>query len=352
MAASRGFRLRLTGLANNRGLARRINLVVPCDEPFHVEAGEPTLTLEDLLGSRGAIKSVVRRMRLDFSSQVTLALQTRDAQLAKDTYDRAEAMPSHLTIEQFNMEGYQFAGQIFPGSSLVVAYQGLSAFVVKMLKNGERERVGAFRDKLSLLSRPCEDAATTTSTLNADLLNVHPHIVPFKLWEDTQRGRIFMVMPRLRETLEPLRDLSNDHASVLITQLTSALRFLHGLDFVHGDVKPANICVSDGPPASFVLIDLGSIQQIGKRVNATPPYVPLDLSRSSLLASPDVDWWMLAVTLAEKCCGKNCLVVGEGRWSASAPPKATILEHLTKNLSPEIWAGLHGEMFRGDENTK
>ena len=235
----------------------------------HIKLSGVSWTLESLLGSFGNKKSVIRRMRIDFSNQVTLALLTGDAELARDTYFRAEAMPSHATIKHFELDGYKFGGQIYPGSSLVFAYRGLSSFVVKMLKNGEKARVAAFQHDLMLKGR--DDDCISSS--NTDLLLVHQHIVPFKLWEDPNASdRIFMVMPWLQNTLEPMRELATDHASLLISQLASALRFLHGIEFAHCDVKPRNICINGGPPvASFVLIDLGSIQRFGSRVLSTLP---------------------------------------------------------------------------------
>lgn len=65
------------------------------------------------------------------------------------------------------------------------------------------------------------------------------------------------------------------------------------------DIKPANICL-DGAGEAF-LIDFGSVCAFGAHTSSTPAYVPhYVLSRRSSAA---LDWWMLAMTLAEKACG-------------------------------------------------
>lgn len=260
----------------------------------------------------------------DFPQQVSLAQERGDADLARDVYMRAEQLPSYVTDKHFRLEGFQLNGPLFPGSTIVTAYRGLSVFVVKMHKNGELERVANF----------LAEAETSSTLANEDMVIVHSHVIPFKLWVDPVRpGRGFMVMPKLCSTLEPIMQLSREHTHLLWNQLSSALRCLHSLGFVHGDVKPANIGLQAalGLSSSFVLIDLGSIQRFGMRVSATAPYIPSDFKRKEdpLLASTSVDWWMFSVTLAEKGC-RICMSVGEGAWGASAPPRSAILSHLER----------------------
>lgn len=278
-------------------------------------------------------------MMTDFPGQVSLAQERGDADLARDVYERAEQLPSYVTDQHFRVEGYQLNGPLFPGSTLVTAYRGLSVFIVKMHKNGELERVKNFRE-----------VAKPSALTQEDMLVVHSHVIPFKLWVDPVRpDRGFMVMPKLCSTLEPIMQLSEEHTYLLWDHLSSALRCLHNLGFVHGDVKPANIGLQAawGLSPSFVLIDLGSIQRFGMRVLATPPYIPSDFKHKDdrLLATTSVDWWMFTVTLAEKGC-RSPMRVGEGAWGGSAPPQTVVLSHLERdgNLSVVVLQQLRAEL--------
>lgn len=297
-----------------------------------------TWTLDSLLGSRCNVESVKRRMFLSYSSQVSLALQTGNMTLALDTYRLAEALPSLATREHFGLEGFQLNGTLFEGSSLIIAFRGLCTFVIKPLGEQERQRVTHLTHALNNRGFNLEEDTKMWASY-ADLTVVHRHVIPFILWSDPLRKeRCFMAMPKLSGTLEPLQRLSDAETGILCNHVTSALSCLHAMKFAHGDVKPGNIGLREGPPAQFVLIDLGSVQTFGTRVSATLPYVPCDLQHGTLLASANVDWWMFAVTLAEKCCGDICFSdIGQGRWSMAARPTDQIVAHLSTYLPREVW---------------
>eukprot|EP01036_Dinobryon_divergens_P027115 gene27114-35834_t len=120
----------------------------------------------------------------------------------------------------------------------------------------------------------------------------------------------FMLMPFYAATLVPIRRFSEEESSILMSQIGSALVFLHSRGYCFMDVKPSNICLTGN--GSLVLIDLGSIAQIGTFTESTTVYLPVDLQnepinriipklRSNRYESlPLYDWWMLLVTLLEK----------------------------------------------------
>ena len=113
-------------------------------------------------------------------------------------------------------------------------------------------------------------------------------------------------MPFYAATLEPVSRFSVKESSILMNQIGSALVFLHSRGYCFMDVKPSNICLTEN--GSLVLIDLGSIAQIGTYTESTTVYLPVDLQnepinriRSNRYQSlPMYDWWMLLVTLLEK----------------------------------------------------
>ncbi|MFZ3407141.1 protein kinase domain-containing protein [Vibrio chagasii] len=83
-----------------------------------------------------------------------------------------------------------------------------------------------------------------------------------------------------------------------ISSLETAINQIHKLGFVHGDLKPSNIVMSEQRQAH--LIDFGSITKIGTERekfrfdSCTPRY-----SRAHTITSKLDDWFALAVILEE-----------------------------------------------------
>lgn len=164
-----------------------------------------------------------------------------------------------------------------------------------------------------------------------------PHVTPYELIE-TAKGKNYMIMPKFATTLEPLPFLSSDGVAMLWAHVQEALEGLHARGFAHADVKPAKICLTEDGGSVF-LIDLGSMARMGERTSSTAPYVPLDVPRGR--ASAALDWWMLAMTLAEKACGS-----GQG-LEVGGTSHATMNElrtHLASHLSPAVWAALEPKL--------
>lgn len=103
---------------------------------------------------------------------------------------------------------------------------------------------------------------------------------------------------------QTLREILNDskmtvHSSCqFISSLETAINQVHRLGFVHGDLKPSNVVISQQGQAH--LIDFGSITKIGTEREKlrfdsyTPRY-----SRHQSVTSKVDDWFALAVILEE-----------------------------------------------------
>ena len=103
---------------------------------------------------------------------------------------------------------------------------------------------------------------------------------------------------------QTLREILNDSnqpecsSFQFISSLGTAINQIHRLGFVHGDLKPSNIIMSEQERAH--LIDFGSVTQMGTdreklRFNSyTPRY-----SREHTITSKLDDWFALAVILEE-----------------------------------------------------
>ena len=89
----------------------------------------------------------------------------------------------------------------------------------------------------------------------------------------------------------------------LYNEIKIAIDYLHSKNYAHMDIKPANICMNDG---KIFLIDLQSIALFGQKTYSTNSYLPFELipkNTNFTISSKETDYWMLAMTLAEKCCG-------------------------------------------------
>ena len=248
-----------------------------------------------------------------YGAQLVVALNDDDPEIAKDAYLRAKALPSFTTQARLEGLGLKLTVPLETGSALTVCYRRMRAFVLKPLDAKEAARIG--RLQAAMEGRPV------------------PGVTEFELFESPHAGsdKHFMTMPKYDSTLEPVQPLEPEDAMRFWLQMRGALQGLHALGFAHNDVKPANICVVAG--VDFVLVDLASCARFGERSASTPAYVPRDLEERA--AAPVVDWWMLAMTLAEACCGESGMQVGAGARSAS---KEELRDHLMGRLVRKaIW---------------
>ncbi len=78
--------------------------------------------------------------------------------------------------------------------------------------------------------------------------------------------------------------------------IESALELLHGLEFFHCDIKPANIFMDSN--GGIVLGDFGSTVGEGQEIYATPGYVPKEAMKHNS-ACRAFDYSLLAATLAD-----------------------------------------------------
>ncbi len=258
--------------------------------------------------------------------QTQLALQTGDRQLALDVFCVAQTMPSVTTEASISADGFRVNGSLFPESSLFVCYKQLTPFVVKPLCVFEAKRLKALL------------AAVGSSGSRDDDYDLHRNIVPFSLkWEDAAKAKCFMVMPKLHVSLDVVPPLCEQHAARLLADVRAALEYLHDHGFAHADVKPANICLRDS--GEFVLIDLGSVVPFGGVPKTTPAYVPHDVAYQR--CTPELDLWMLGMTLGETCCAAAPLDIANALQSVT---RAKLLAHLWCRLPSDVWQAYQAVM--------
>src|SRR2546421_4429997 len=91
----------------------------------------------------------------------------------------------------------------------------------------------------------------------------HPHILP--LYDSgSAAGLLYYVMPlvegeSLRDRLDREKQLSQEEAIRIITEVAGALSYAHSRGVVHRDIKPENILLSGG---TAVVADFGIARAI------------------------------------------------------------------------------------------
>ena len=285
------------------------------------------LTIEDLLAR--AVKdynpNLVPRMRRRYGSLVTQALLEQDSTVARDAYEQTEILPQTETEADLMVDGYTVNCNFSScNDAFIILHQGWNCYLLKSMTNKESTRA-------TELLRSIEDLRERNPNLAI------PNLTKFELRHI--RNKHFMIMPHYTNTLEILSAITVKAGIDLYNQVALALEFLHGMPehYNHMDVKPSNICITGN--GQLVLIDLGSVVQLGEKSESTRVYVPRDFQPRSpqnptsneYVAEESNDWWMLAMTIAEKVCN---LPVGHG---ATLPP---LMSELRIMLSDEIWADL------------
>ena len=281
-------------------------------------SGHAGPTFESLLIAGGIAApraSVVRRAFTRYGAAIVAALAAGGrVEAALDTYHLAESLPSLTTAADFHHHGVDVDGPLYEGSPVTRCFRSRSEFVLKPLDEAEYRRAKALCDALA----------------GTDI----PGLTHFELLT-SGAGKRFMLMPLAGAALEVLPHLSAEDIHVLWQCTRDALRDLHARGFAHMDVKPANICLS---ARLFVLIDLGSVARFDEPTSTTIPYVPRDFPGKMRCSSALADWWLLAMTFAEKATG---LAVGE----VKPPTMAELADRLLGGLPRGVWDELRAELF-------
>ena len=145
----------------------------------------------------------------------------------------------------------------------------------------------------------------------------HPNITPVYTFGE-ERGLLYLVMPRLKESLRERMDhesqLTMQEAARITNQIAAALYIAHQHGIVHRDVKPENILLDESGKA--MLTDFGIARELAALREAgmartlaatglpvgTPEYMAPEQLRG-MAATEQVDLYALGVVLYEMLTG-------------------------------------------------
>jgi serine/threonine protein kinase len=296
------------------------------------------LTLEELLAREilDYNPNLVPRMRRRYGSLVTQAILEQSSSLALDAYEQTQMLPQTETEVALFVDGYTVNGNFNAGNdAFIILHKIFDNYLLKAMTEKENGRAAA-------LLKSIEKEKNLLQQLNKPF--IMPNLTHFELQHI--RHKYFMIMPQYHNSIEIQMTMTPIAGAELYHQMALALNFLHNLPerYNHMDIKPSNICTREG--GRLVLIDLGSVVPFGLKSESTRVYVPQDFQQrppenptsNVYVAEASNDWWMLAMTIAEKVYG---LPVGLG---ATPPPlKSKLLEILDN----EIWVKLVAKLVEG-----
>mmetsp|Transcript_4218 Transcript_4218/g.17814 ORF Transcript_4218/g.17814 Transcript_4218/m.17814 type:complete len:570 (-) Transcript_4218:260-1969(-) len=142
--------------------------------------------------------------------------------------------------------------------------------------------------------------------------------------------------------------LSEDAAKFYVAELAQALGILHESGFLHGDIKPRNICLDAG--GHVKLVDFGSARRVLQRVSGEfaklPPdgtqWITPDFAAPELVSrdpyTPAVDWFSLGAVMFELLTGSppfRCAVGVGAQCDVGANVRSGSRGPLPRTLSEE-----------------
>lgn len=165
-----------------------------------------------------------------------------------------------------------------------------------------------------------------------------------------ENGTAYYVMeyidgPSLSEKLKTCTTMPETEALLYIHQIAAALKYIHGKNILHLDVKPGNILLRDGKEA--VLIDFGiskRYDESGNQTSSTPAgiskgYAPVEQYNQGMqIFTPATDIYSLAATLYKMITGETppeaSTILENGLPEFPASVSSTVRKAIEKGMQP------------------
>jgi hypothetical protein len=242
------------------------------------------------MGGRCPIKSVVFTLLELYGTQALYLLKTENGDQLLQLYNLAGKYPKTRTMATFGLQGYTLNGPLQGKENVIVCFAAdATPGLLKRLDN--RDEIERMRN----LEAKLEEIGET-----------HPNVTTFHMFprKGVSCSSACMVMPMYPATLTSFHlykcTTSIEIWPKFLRHMISALSWIHGFGFCHGDIKPSNIAINNA--GEFVLIDLGSMCEERSMTESTELFLPVEepiiygLSSATRLK----DLWMLAVTVCVK----------------------------------------------------
>lgn len=207
---------------------------------------------------------------------------------------------------------------------------------VTLGSQGSRDLVERFREKFLKEAR---------LIANMDCPNI---VRIYDIFEEN--GTAYYVMeyidgPSLSEKLKVCTTMTEAEALPYIHQIAAALKYIHGKNILHLDVKPGNILLRDDREA--VLIDFGiskRYDESGNQTSSTPAgiskgYAPVEQYNQGMQTfTPATDIYSLAATLYKMITGETppeaSTILENGLPEFPASVSSTVRKAIEKGMQP------------------
>jgi serine/threonine-protein kinase len=175
----------------------------------------------------------------------------------------------------------------------------------------------------------------------------HPHVLATLGWAE-QDGLSLLATELVRggSVLDLVRRdgrLGETTVALLLAQLLDALGAVHARGLVHGDVKPANLLLREGPRPHLLLADFGVAVRQGQpaRVEGTPSYLPPE-RLAGAPPHPGQDVYAAGLLARRVLRGTSPLLTLCDSMARPEPwlrPSADVALRRLRELSPGRWPG-------------
>ena len=142
----------------------------------------------------------------------------------------------------------------------------------------------------------------------------HPNIVTF-MGMSIKKNDVLLITEfvdgkTLQEYIEDEEHVNEAVKSAIVRDILKGVAYLHELNVVHSDIKPANVLVSEQNVAKLCDFGLGRLRQhasmsvlshsvVESILEGTPPYMAPECLLGKERATPPSDIWSLGITLLE-----------------------------------------------------
>lgn len=168
----------------------------------------------------------------------------------------------------------------------------------------------------------------------------HENIVPSYVLRN-KKGEPFLVEQEVKVLDDSWEAKGHQEAANVFYDISKAVRYLHGQELVHGDIKPDNI----GWDQHFLLLDFGICRSVRDYSAETTPSGSLRTRPPELLGSSNVpepvkhDVWALGATVFKGLLKRYPLIRPEERVPRlSVPEERSTFEQLLKNRAEKEWS--------------
>lgn len=229
-------------------------------------------------------------------------------------------------------------GDVIGQGACAVVYRGLyrgAAVAVKQFKGSVVEfEPEVFRQEVAIIS-----------------ILRHPHLVSCIGASTRSKERLRIVieyMPRgsldtLLRTYAPAGALPTALQLGFALDTARAMKFLHGIGLIHGDLKPANLLVTE--QLQIKLTDFDTCRFFGPRMQGslgTPAFIPPELFRRQGAYTPKVDVYAFGITLwqiatrQQPYADLEPLAIPDAVLAGARPPR--LAGHALAPLMAACWA--------------